>query len=44
MILIHSKDGGKRQITLSGNEKIELNVPKASTILLDAVTGEILLK
>ena len=43
MILIHSKDGGRRQITLPGNKKIELEVSKATTLLLDAKTGGIIL-
>jgi len=43
-VLIHTKDGGKRNILLKNGKKIVLEIPAKSSYLLDANTGEIVLK
>ncbi|NJK85808.1 MAG: hypothetical protein HC906_07400 [Bacteroidales bacterium] len=44
LILLHTKSGGNRTIHLRNGKKVELNLPSRSTWILDANTGEILLR
>ena len=43
LILIHTKDGGKRRLTLRSGKSIDLALPPKSSWLFDAITGERLL-
>jgi hypothetical protein len=43
LVLIHSKDGGPRQLTLRSGKTVPLNLPPKSSWLFDAATGERLL-
>ncbi len=44
LIMIHTKDGGERKIELNNGKSLNLKIPAYSTWLLDAETGDILLK
>ena len=44
LLMIHTKEGGKRIIHLKNEKDIVLELPPYSTYLLNAATGEILLK
>ncbi len=44
LLSFHTKNGGKKSVTLSNGKKVELNLEKNSTVILDNQTGEILLK
>ena len=41
-IMIHTKDGGARTVTLTNGKKVDLNLSPMQTVLLDAESGEIL--
>ena len=43
LILIHTKAGGRRRLTLRNNKTIDLDLPPKSSWLFDASTGERLL-
>lgn len=44
LVLFHSVQGGKREITLKTGKKVKLSLGEHSAVLLDAKTGKILLK
>lgn len=44
LLLVHTKTGGKRTLHLKGGRDVPLELPPFSTWLLDASTGEILLR
>lgn len=44
LLLLHTKDGGKRTIHLRNGKDVELELPPLSTWIVDAGTGEVLLK
>ena len=44
LLMVHTRDGGKRNIRLMSGKQIELNMPPFSTWLLDSSDGRILLK
>lgn len=44
ILTIHTADGGDRAIVLKNGKKIELQLPANSTTLLDAETGENLMR
>ena len=44
LMMIHTKDGGKRDIKLKNGKTFGLDLPPKSTTVLDAVTGEIVLQ
>ncbi len=43
LLMIHVKEGGKREIKLKNGKAIDLDLPDRSTTLMDAVTGKIIL-
>jgi hypothetical protein len=43
LVLVHTKDGGQRQLTLRSGKAIPLNLPPKASWLFDAATGERLL-
>ena len=43
LILIHTKAGGRRRLTIRTGKTIELDLPAKSSWLFDAATGERLL-
>lgn len=43
LLLIHTKDGGKREIRLKSGKTVHIELAPKSNTLLDAVTGKILL-
>jgi hypothetical protein len=44
LLMIHAKEGGERIIFLKNGKKLPLNIPPYTTWLLDAKSGEVLLK
>ena len=44
ILVVHTKNGGKRTITLQNQKKFDLELVPSSTVILDNETGEILLK
>lgn len=44
LLLLHSRFGGKRTIHLRNDKTVELTMPSRSTWILDANTGEVLIK
>jgi len=44
LLMIHTKEGGDRKVTLKNGKVLNLKIPAYSTWLLDAESGEILLK
>lgn len=44
LLMLHTKDGGARTIHLRNGKTVQLNLPAQSTWILDANTGEVLLK
>ena len=44
IMLIHSLDGGQRTIRLRNGKELNLTLPEKSNTVLDANTGEVLLK
>lgn len=43
LLIIHSKEGGKRAIQLPNGKSIDLDLPAPTTTVLDSETGEVLL-
>lgn len=44
LIVVHTKDGGKRTINLLNGKKVSLDMPAMHTTVIDANTGEIVLE
>ena len=44
LLLIHTKDGGNRTIYLKNGKTLHFDLPPKSNLLLDAETGEVILK
>ncbi|HZF64417.1 MAG TPA: hypothetical protein VEZ55_08035, partial [Chitinophagaceae bacterium] len=42
-LMLHTKEGGEKQLRLRNGKVVQITVPKTSTWLLDATTGEVLL-
>jgi hypothetical protein len=40
IVALHTKDKGKRLLSLTNGKQIEVDLPGPSTALFDAVTGE----
>ncbi|MEO5583080.1 MAG: hypothetical protein ABIR66_10325 [Saprospiraceae bacterium] len=43
LLMLHTKDGGKRKIRLKNNKVIEIDLIKGSTLVMDNTSGEIIL-
>ena len=44
LIVVHTKDGGQRTITLKNGKQIKLNLEPSHTVVLDAETGAVVLE
>ncbi len=44
LLMLHTKEGGKRNITLKSGKKLDLDLKEGSTILFDSTTGMEVLK
>ncbi|MEP7321158.1 MAG: hypothetical protein ABI761_04530 [Saprospiraceae bacterium] len=43
LLMLHTKDGGMRKIILKNNKVIEIDLIKGATLVMDNITGEIIL-
>ena len=44
VLTIHTKGGGSRTITLKNGKSVKLMLQASSTVILDSLTGEILMQ
>jgi hypothetical protein len=44
MLMVHSRDGGRRELRLKNGTRITIEMPPASTRVIDAETGDLLLQ
>ena len=44
LIVVHTKDGGQRTITLKNGKQVKLNLEPSHTVVLDAETGEVVME